>query len=205
MIAATAKPDGFEVETREAASGHRFALRTRYLINAAGLWASEAAGQIEGLAAEHVPKTRFARGTYFSVPGRPAFSRLVYPVPEPGGLGVHLTLDIAGQMRFGPDVEWIDTIDYRINPARQTHFETEIRKYWPSLPENALQPTYCGIRPKLSGPGQAAADFRIDGPNQHGVAGLVNLFGIESPGLTSSLAIAEHVGNILHARADDSL
>ena len=128
---------------------------------------------------------------------RVPFHHLIYPVPEPGGLGVHLTLDMAGQARFGPDVEWIDTVDYRVNPTRRAHFEAEIRRYWPGLPADALAPTYCGIRPKISGPGEPAADFRLDGPDRHGVPGLVNLYGIESPGLTSSLAIGEAVADAL--------
>ncbi|MBB1490226.1 MULTISPECIES: NAD(P)/FAD-dependent oxidoreductase [unclassified Paracoccus (in: a-proteobacteria)] len=182
---------GFIVETE--AAGERFTLAADAVVNAAGLWASQVAQAVQGLDPAHVPVTRYARGSYYAVPGRPAFSRLIYPVPEPGGLGVHLTLDLGGAMRFGPDVEWIDGIDYRVNPGRQAHFESEIRRYWPGLPEGALAPTYCGIRPKISGPGEPAADFRIDGPEAHGIVGLVNLFGIESPGLTSSLAIAEEV------------
>lgn len=192
-------PDGFVVTTRDMASGEQFPMGARMFINAAGLHASEVAAAILGLSPGHVPQTLYARGNYYSLPGRPAFSRLVYPVPEPGGLGVHLTLDLAGGMRFGPDVDWIETVDYRVNGARRGHFQTEIRKYWPGLPEDALAPTYCGIRPKLSGPGAPAADFRIDGEEMHGVPGLVNLFGIESPGLTSSLAIAELVSARLPA------
>lgn len=193
VAAARVVPGGFEVETEDAAGGERFAIGARCLVNAAGLWASDVAGRIAGLDPAHVPVTRFARGNYYSLPGRPAFSHLIYPVPEPGGLGVHLTLDLGGGMRFGPDVDWIDTIDYRVNGARRAHFEAEIRRYWPGLPAGVLEPTYSGIRPKLSGPGEPAADFRIDGPARHGIAGLVNLFGIESPGLTSALAIAEMV------------
>jgi hypothetical protein len=125
--------------------------------------------------------------------GRAPFSRLVYPLPEPGGLGVHLTLDLGGQARFGPDVEWIGAIDYTVDPRRGDAFYAEVRKYWPGLPDGALQPAYAGIRPKLSGPGEPAADFLVQSPAAHGVAGLVNLFGIESPGLTACLALAEHV------------
>ncbi|WP_415184699.1 NAD(P)/FAD-dependent oxidoreductase [Phaeovulum sp.] len=183
----------FVLRTRDTQTGEDFTLAARHLVNAAGLWASGVAASLDGLPARHVPQTRFARGSYFAVPGRAAFSRLIYPVPEPGGLGVHLTLDLGGNMRFGPDVEWIDSIDYRTSDARRDHFVTEIRKYWPALPADALAPTYCGIRPKLSGPGEPAADFSIQGPAQHGVAGLINLFGIESPGLTASLAIADEV------------
>lgn len=188
-------PHGFVVETR--ASGERFVLAADAVVNAAGLWASEVARTVQGLDPAHVPVTRYARGSYYAAPGKPAFSHLIYPVPEPSGLGVHLTLDLGGSMRFGPDVEWIDAVDYRVNPDGRVHFEAEIRRYWPGLPEGALAPTYCGIRPKISGPDDPAADFRIDGPETHGIPGLVNLFGIESPGLTSSLAIAEEVAGRL--------
>ena len=186
-------PAGFVVHT-DTADGP-FVLAADRVVNAAGLWASDVAARIDGLT--DVPETRFARGSYYAVPGRAAFRRLIYPVPEPGGLGVHLTLDLGGAMRFGPDVEWIDTVDYRVNPTRGAHFEAEIRRYWPGLPAGALEPTYCGIRPKLSGEGEPAADFRIDGPAAHGIAGLVTLYGIESPGLTASLAIGDHVAGLL--------
>lgn len=195
VTSVTPEARGFVVHTRSG--GDDFALAADRVVNAAGLWASEVAARIEGLDPAHVPQTRYARGSYYAAPGRAVFSRLIYPVPEPGGLGVHLTLDLGGAMRFGPDVEWIDAIDYRVNPTRRAHFETEIRRYWPGLPADALAPTYCGIRPKISGPGEPAADFRIDGPDRHGVPGLVNLFGIESPGLTASLAIAETVADLL--------
>ncbi len=196
VTGARATQAGLIVET-----GDGYALETGLLVNAAGLWASKVARGITGLDAAQVPTTQYARGSYFAVPGRPAFSRLVYPVPEPGGLGVHLTLDLAGAMRFGPDVEWTPDTDYTVSAARVGHFQTEIRRYWPGLPDDALVATYCGIRPKLSGPGQPAADFRIDGPADHGVPGLVNLFGIESPGLTASLAIAERAAGLLTADA----
>jgi L-2-hydroxyglutarate oxidase LhgO len=173
-------------------------LRTRWLINCAGLHAPALAGRIEGFPAAHIPASYLAKGNYFSLGGRAPFSRLIYPVPEPGGLGVHLTLDLGGQARFGPDVEWVQTVDYGVDPARAQAFYARIRAYWPDLPDGALQPAYAGIRPKISGPGEAAADFRIDGPETHGVPGIVNLFGIESPGLTSSLAIAEQVGAMVN-------
>ncbi len=134
-----------------------------------------------------------AKGSYFALAGPAPFHRLVYPIPEPGGLGVHLTLDLAGQARFGPDVEWVETVDYAVDPSRAAGFYAAIRAYWPDLPDGALVPAYAGIRPKLAGPGMPAADFRIDGPEHHGVAGLINLFGIESPGLTASLAIGDVV------------
>ncbi|MFC0218190.1 NAD(P)/FAD-dependent oxidoreductase [Pseudochelatococcus lubricantis] len=188
-----ATPAGFEVDTVNTATGDGFTLATRLLINAAGCAAPRVAGRIAGLSSAHVPKAYFARGTYYALPGRPVFSHLVYPVPEPGGLGVHLTLDLGGGMRFGPDVEWIEEVDYSVDGGRKAHFEREIRKYWPALPADALEATFSGVRPKISGPGEPAADFRIDGAATHGLPGLVNLFGIESPGLTASLAIAEYV------------
>ena len=199
VVAIEPTAEGFVVDTET--DGERFRLAADMVVNAAGLWASQVAQAVQGLDPAHVPVTRYARGSYYAAPGRTAFSRLIYPVPEPGGLGVHLTLDLGGSMRFGPDVEWVDGIDYRVHPGRQAHFEAEIRRYWPGLPTGALAPTYCGIRPKISGPGEPAADFRIDGPETHGIPGLVTLFGIESPGLTSSLAIAEEVA----ARLDQAM
>ena len=168
-------------------------LSTRILVNCAGLHASSAADAMDGLDAAHRPVTRYAKGNYFSLAGRAPFSRLIYPAPHIHGLGVHLTLDLAGQARFGPDVEWVDTLDYDVDPRRLDGFDEAIRRYWPGLPENALVPAYSGIRPKIAGPNDPAPDFRIDGPEAHGIAGLVNLFGIESPGLTASLTIADEV------------
>ena len=141
-----------------------------------------------------MPQAHWAKGSYFVLGGRAPFSRLIYPVPEAGGLGVHLTLDLGGQAKFGPDVEWVASpSDLQVDPRRGDGFYAEVRKYWPGLPDHALQPGYAGIRPKISGPGEAARDFVIQGPEVHGVPGLINLFGIESPGLTSSLAIGRHV------------
>jgi L-2-hydroxyglutarate oxidase LhgO len=168
-------------------------LRAACVVNSAGLAANKLARRIRGLDARHVPPLYLARGNYFSVSGRVPFSRLIYPMPNEAGLGVHLTLDLGGQARFGPDVEWIDAIDYDVDPHRADAFYAQIRSYWPALPDGALQPAYAGIRPKLSGPGEPAADFMIQGAAAHGVRGLVNLFGIESPGLTASLAIAQRV------------
>jgi L-2-hydroxyglutarate oxidase LhgO len=169
-------------------------LLARAVVNAAGLHAPWLAAHTRGLAAGDVPTAYFAKGNYFTLSSRAPFSRLIYPLPEPGGLGVHLTLDLGGQARFGPDVQWVESADdYTVDPARGDAFYAEVRKYWPELPDGALQPAYAGIRPKISGPGQPAADFVIQGPCKHGVAGLVNLFGIESPGLTSCLALAENV------------
>jgi len=168
------------------------------LVNAAGLHAQEVARRIDGLDPARVPRAWFAKGNYYALAGRSPFTRLIYPVPEPGGLGVHLTLDLAGQARFGPDVEWLDVdspeaIDYTVDPARSAAFYAAIRRYWPGLKDGTLAPAYSGVRPKLQGPGAPASDFMLQGREAHGVAGLVNLFGIESPGLTASLAIAAEV------------
>jgi L-2-hydroxyglutarate oxidase LhgO len=171
----------------------------RLLVNAAGHGAPAVAGAIEAMPANHIPKPYFAKGNYFSCSARAPFSRLIYPVPVQGGLGVHLTLDMAGAARFGPDVEWIDQIDYTVDPARAEKFYPAIRKYWPSLPDGSLVPAYAGIRPKIVPPATAAQDFMIEGPGKHGIKGLINLFGIESPGLTSSLAIAGHVAELAAA------
>jgi L-2-hydroxyglutarate oxidase LhgO len=167
------------------------------VVNAAGLGAQEIARATELYPKERVPPLVLAKGNYFGCLGRPAFSRLIYPAPVDGGLGTHVTLDLAGRMRFGPDVEWIDREAYEVDPHRAESFYASIRRYWPGLPDGALVPDYAGIRPKLTGPGEKAADFMIDGPAEHGLAGLVHLFGIESPGLTSSLSIAEDVAERL--------
>jgi L-2-hydroxyglutarate oxidase LhgO len=169
-------------------------LGCKLLVNAAGLNAPGLARHFNGLAFDKVPPAFYAKGNYFSLLGKAPFKHLVYPVPEPGGLGVHLTLDVGGQAKFGPDVPWIDSAsDYTVDASRAPEFEERIRQYWPGLPEHALAPAYAGIRPKISGPEDAAADFMIQGPADHGHPGLVNLFGIESPGLTSALAIGDEV------------
>ena len=175
-------------------------LRARVVVNAAGLHAPAVARTMRGLDAQLVPVPRFCKGSYFTLAsGRAPFSRLVYPLPQGGGLGVHLTLDLAGQARFGPDTQWLpdatdaDALDYWVEAARADAFYAEVRRYWPALADGALQPAYSGVRPKLHGPGEAAADFLVQGPGQHGVDGLVNLLGIESPGLTSCLALADEV------------
>ena len=169
------------------------------VVNAAGLGAQEIARRTDGFPTGAVPRQVLAKGSYFGCLGKPAFSRLIYPAPTDGGLGVHLTLDLAGRMRFGPDVEWVDTIDYAVDPRRCAGFEAAIRRYWPGLPDRRLTPDYAGIRPKLAGPGEPTLDFRLDGPCEHGVPGLVHLFGIESPGLTSALSLAEDVADRLAA------
>ena len=167
------------------------------LVNCAGLRAPSVATRIEGYPADLAPRELYAKGNYYALLRRAPFSRLVYPVPEPGGLGVHVTLDLAGQARFGPDVEWVDRIgrkeDYAVDPRRAERFYAAIRRYWPGLPDGALAPGYAGIRPKTAGPGEPAPDFEVQGPERHGVAGLVNLYGIESPGLTASLSLARLV------------
>jgi L-2-hydroxyglutarate oxidase LhgO len=169
-------------------------LRCRLMVNSGGLHAPLLARKIAGMPAERVPTEYYAKGNYFTLTGqRSPFSRLIYPVPVPGGLGVHLTIDLGGQARFGPDVEWIDSIDYAVDPKRSESFYDAVRRYWPGLKDGALQPGYSGIRPKIVPRGAPAQDFVVQGPQTHGVPGLINLFGIESPGLTASLAIADHV------------
>ena len=173
------------------------------VINCAGLHAQEVSRRIDGVRRRSIPPAYFAKGNYYVLQTRAPFRRLVYPVPEPGGLGVHLTLDLAGQARFGPDVEWVERLDYTVDPARAGRFYDAIRRYWPALPDGSLQPGYAGIRPKLHGPDGPATDFLIQGPDVHGVQGLVSLYGIESPGLTSALAIAEHVADMTASRMVD--
>ena len=168
-------------------------LSCRILVNAVGLHAPDVARSIAGIPSQTIPRAWLCKGSYYALSVRAPFSRLIYPVPEPGGLGVHLTLDLGGQARFGPDVEWVEREEYDVDLARADGFYAAIRRYWPGLPDGALQPGYAGIRPKISGPHEPAADFMLAGPRAHGVPGLVNLFGIESPGLTASLAIAEEV------------
>jgi L-2-hydroxyglutarate oxidase LhgO len=172
-------------------------LRAKVVVNSAGLHAQALARRFAGLPQDTVPPTYYCKGNYYSLAGRSPFSRLIYPVPEAAGLGVHLTIDLGGQTRFGPDVEWIDDLDYEVDPRRADHFYSEIRNYWPALPDGALMPGYSGIRPKIQAPHEPARDFVVHGPAEHGVAGLVNLYGIESPGLTSALAIADHVATLV--------
>lgn len=174
-------------------------LACRLLVNAAGLNAVAIARSIDGMPLEKIPTAYLAKGNYFTCGVRSPFTRLIYPVPEPGGLGVHLTLDLGGQAKFGPDVEWVNTIDYEVDPARVERFYPAIRRYWPTLPDGALAPGYSGFRPKIVPPAVAVQDFLIQGPQDHGVRGLINLLGIESPGLTSSLAIADHVAELAAA------
>ncbi len=193
--------DGFSLDIGGA---EPMTLHCRMLVNSAGVHAPALARRIAGIPEASIPPAYFCRGVYFTLAGRSPFRHLIYPVPEAAGLGVHLTLDLAGQARFGPDVEWIDSIDYTVDPRRGERFYAAIRTYWPGLPDGALQPGYAGIRPKISGPGEPAADFLVQGPADHGVPGLVNLYGIESPGLTASLAIAEHVAALLGTPAESA-
>ncbi len=194
LLRAEARGSGFLLEV---GGEEPMRLEADILINSAGLHATKVAARIDGLDPRHVPAPHLAKGNYYALAGRAPFTHLVYPLPEPGGLGVHLTLDLGGQARFGPDVEWVDALDYTVDPRRADAFYAEVRKYWPQLADGALQPAYSGIRPKLAGPGMPAADFLVQSPAAHGVPGLINLFGIESPGLTACLALAEHVCDIL--------
>jgi L-2-hydroxyglutarate oxidase LhgO len=172
-------------------------LRARTVVNAAGLAAQAVAGSIAGLDKKHVPPLYLAKGNYFVVSGCPPFSKLIYPLPGSASLGIHFSLDMGGQGRFGPDVEWVDEVNYNVDPSRAESFYAAIRTYFPDLADGALQPGFAGVRPKLQGPGEAVKDFMVQGPLDHGVPGLINFFGIESPGLTSSLALANHAVGLL--------
>jgi len=172
-------------------------VETSTLVNAAGLGAYEFARRLQGFPQHLVPQIHYAKGNYFSYQGPNPFRRLVYPLPSQGGLGIHATMDLAGQLRFGPDVEWVSQVDYSISSDRARSFQRAIRSYWPGLPDDSLAPAYCGIRPKLCGPGEPAVDFCIQGPSEHGIPGMFQLFGIESPGLTAALAIAEYISHSL--------
>jgi L-2-hydroxyglutarate oxidase LhgO len=185
------------------------ALAADIVVNAASLHACALARRFEGLDPRLVPREWFAKGNYYALAGRSPFTHLIYPAPADAHLGTHLTIDLGGQAKFGPDIEWLDVqtpeqIDWRVDPARGDAFYAEVRRYWPGLPDGALAPSYSGVRPKIHGPHEKAPDFRIDGPALHGVPGLVNLFGIESPGLTSALAIAEHALGCLNLRLSTS-
>ena len=193
---------GHVVNAQAATENIATELSTKTIINAASLHACALARRIDGLQVEHIPQEYFAKGSYFQLAGKAPFSRLIYPAPQDAWLGIHLTLDLGNQAKFGPDLEWLDVqnvnqIDYGVDFQRADSFYTAVRRYWPDLPDGALQPSYSGVRPKIYGPNAAAPDFLIQGPQTHGIPGLVNLFGIESPGLTSSLAIGEYVVELL--------
>jgi L-2-hydroxyglutarate oxidase LhgO len=193
LASARCSPVGITLQTQDGTELH-----AGVVVNAAGLYAQMLAQRFAGLPTQHVPPSYYAKGNYFTLAGRSPFQRLIYPVPEAAGLGVHLTLDMGGQAKFGPDVEWVSSPeDLVVDPARGDAFYAEVRKYWPGLQDGALAAGYAGIRPKTQGPAEAAGDFVIQGPADHGVAGLVNLYGIESPGLTSSLALGAHVAALL--------
>ena len=179
-------------------------LRCRLLVNAAGLGAQAVAHSLHGLARDSIPPLYFAKGNYFTLSGASPFSRLIYPVPETDALGVHVVLDLAGRTKFGPNIEWVDQPDYHVSPALAHGFYESVRRYWPDLPEGALEPGYAGVRPKLTPPGAGISDFVIQGPEAHGIPGLVNLYGIESPGLTASLAIADEIAARLGITSQDN-
>ncbi len=193
-LGGTVGTDGIEIAVGGA---EPLRLGCRLLINCAGHGAQGLGRALQGLPPATVPRQVLAKGNYFSFSGKHPFRRLVYPIPPEASLGVHVVLDLAGQIRFGPDVEWVDRVEYGVDPGRAASFYATIRQYWPNLPDGSLSPAYCGIRPKLTGPGEPAADFVIQGPEGHGIPGLINLYGIESPGLTSCLAIADEVASLL--------
>ena len=172
-------------------------LQCRSVVNSAGLFAPDLASRLSGFPAAKVPKAHLAKGNYYLLQGKSPFTRLIYPIPRDGGLGVHSSVDLGGQTRFGPDVEWIESIDYSVDPRRCEGFYEVVRRYWPALPDDSLVPGYAGIRPKIHGPGEPQPDFMVQGPRDHGVPGLVNLFGIESPGLTCSKPLADMVVRLL--------
>jgi L-2-hydroxyglutarate oxidase LhgO len=200
VLKGRATDDGIDIEVGGA---EPMTVCARTLVNSAGLHAPSLARTIAGMPPDKIPTAYYAKGNYFALAGRSPFSRLIYPVPVPGGLGVHITVDLGGQAKFGPDVEWIDGIDYSVDPHRADKFYAAVRKYWPALKDGALQPGYAGIRPKTVPQGAPAQDFQIQGPADHGLSGLVNLFGIESPGLTASLALADRVVRVAEGRSGD--
>ncbi len=197
VLGGAARPGGFVLHI---GGDEPMELACEVLVNAVGLHAPDVARRIEGIPPDSIPQAHLCKGSYYSLQGRAPFHRLIYPVPEAAGLGVHLTLDLGGQARFGPDVQWVETEDYDVDIRRADGFYAAIRRYWPALPDGALAPGYAGIRPKISGPRDPAADFLVSGPAQHGIGGLVNLFGIESPGLTASMALGGHVTALVNQR-----
>ena len=196
VLSGRADGEGVEIEVGGA---EPMALRCKLFINSGGLHAPALARSIAGMPRQLIPQEYYAKGNYFTLAGRSPFSRLIYPVPVPGGLGVHLTIDLGGQARFGPDVEWVDGLDYSVDPRRSDSFYEAVRRYWPELKDGALQPGYAGIRPKIVPKGAPGQDFVVQGGGVHGIPALVNLFGIESPGLTAAIALGEHVRELVAA------
>nr|WP_149535524.1 NAD(P)/FAD-dependent oxidoreductase [Siccirubricoccus phaeus] len=196
VTAGRASDSGIEIQV---GGEEPLALRCRIFVNSAGLHAPRLARAIAGMPRQLIPEAYFAKGNYFTLTGKNPFSRLIYPVPVPGGLGTHLTIDLGGQARFGPDVEWVETLDYEVDHRRGESFYAAIRRYWPGLQDGALAPGYSGIRPKIVPPGAPGQDFTPSGPRDHGIPGLLHLFGIESPGLTASLSLAEEAVELLAA------
>lgn len=194
VVGGKIEDDGISIDVGGA---EPMSLKADIVVNSVGLWAQQLALKIEGLPEETVPPFHFCKGNYYTLAGRPPFSRPVYPVPEKAGLGVHVTVDLAGQVKFGPDVEWIDEIDYDVDLSRADQFYEAVRRYYPDLRDGSIMPGYAGIRPKIQAPGEPARDFLIQGPRDHGVGGLVNLYGIESPGLTASMPIADYVVELI--------
>jgi L-2-hydroxyglutarate oxidase LhgO len=194
VVSGTVTADGIDLNVGGAEAMN---IRCRTVINTAGLKAPAVASSINGVPAQTIPPTYYAIGHYYTLTGKSPFNHLVYPVTRADWLGVHVTIDLGGQVKFGPDFNWIDGIDYRFDESREPAFYEAIRRYYPGLADGTLQPGYTGIRPRTTGPGELAQDFTFSGPRDHGIPGLVNLYGIESPGLTSSLAIADHVANLL--------
>ncbi len=190
VIGGEIRPDGILLRTGGA---EPMELMANTVVNAAGLYAQQISGSIDGIPADSIPAIHYARGVYFTLTGRAPFKRLIYPMPVAAWLGVHLTLDMGNEAKFGPDIEWIDDVDYTVDPNRVNDFYPSVRRWWPGLPDGGLQPGYAGVRPKLYAQGEPAADFVIQCEDHHGISGLINLYGIESPGLTSSLAIGEYV------------
>lgn len=193
----SAKPNTQGFELRLDSQGEHIALSCALLINCAGLHAGKVAQAIEGMPRQHIPSIHYCRGHYFSYQGKSPFQQLIYPIPSANGLGIHASLNTAGQLKFGPDTQYISTLDYHVDPKLKAKFVSAIAKYFPEIDANKLQPDYAGIRPKLQAANEAFKDFDIQNQQQHGMPGLINLFGIDSPGLTSSLAIAEYVEHLI--------
>jgi len=198
LLGASSEDKGFTVKLSSV--GETMNVQTRFLINSAGLHSTKVAASIAGLAESFIPQLHYCRGHYFSYSGKSPFNHLIYPIPEANGLGIHASLDVGGQLKFGPDTQYVDNLDYSVGDNLKSKFHREVKKYFPNITLDKLQPAYAGIRPKLQGEKDGFCDFSIQTQTNHGLDGLINLFGIDSPGLTSSIAIAEHIAEILAAR-----